>query len=482
MGALAQTVHTPARSWRASAAALPWPALALAVLAALTLIGFAVYPTYPNYDSYYALLWGRELLHGAPLSFDAYRAPTQHPLAIAFGAALRLYGGAADRIMVGATLVAFLALLAAMYALARACLGRLAGVVAAAILCTRFDLPFLAARAYIDIPYLALVLWAAALEARRPRRGVPVLAILAAAGLMRPDAWVLSGLYTLWLARTWRERFLFAGLTAIGPVVWVLVDWAVTGHPLFSFTHTSGLAEELGRSAGLSEVPAATLRFLNGLDKWPVLALGVLGVGLALWRWPRRVRVPLALLGAGLATFALVTLAGLSVVFRYLLLPSLMIVLFAALPLTGWTLLEPGRMRRRWAAAAGVLVLAGLVFTVSHTTPSRFADELRFRGGYHAGLRSLLEDPRVVAARRCGPVSLPNHKLVPEVRWLLRAPPEKVVARSQRTPRRGVGIYASGRMTLLRYGYSPDGYRRAIPPRRFHLLAANGFFAAWGRC
>jgi hypothetical protein len=57
-----------------------------------------------------------------------------------------------------------------------------------------------------------------------------------------------------------------------------------------------------------------------------------------------------------------------------------------------------------------------------------------------------------------------------------------VVARSQRTPRRGVGIYASGRQTLLRYGYSPDGYRRAIPPRGFRLIAANGFFAAWGRC
>src|SRR3712207_7110831 len=25
-------------------------------------IGFFVYPTYPNYDSYYSLLWGREIL------------------------------------------------------------------------------------------------------------------------------------------------------------------------------------------------------------------------------------------------------------------------------------------------------------------------------------------------------------------------------------------------------------------------------------
>ena len=39
---------------------------------------------------------------------------------------------------------------------ARASFGTLVGLAAAALLCTRFDFPFLAARAYIDIPYLAL--------------------------------------------------------------------------------------------------------------------------------------------------------------------------------------------------------------------------------------------------------------------------------------------------------------------------------------
>ena len=67
------------------------------------------------------------------------------------------------------------------------------------ILCTRFDFPFLAARGYMDIPYLAIVIWAAVLEAERPRRGVPVLLLLRAAGLLRPEAWVLSGFYWLWL-------------------------------------------------------------------------------------------------------------------------------------------------------------------------------------------------------------------------------------------------------------------------------------------
>ena len=139
----------------------------------VTTVGFLVYPTFPNYDSYYSLLWGRELLDGELPSFDAYRAPTQHPLAIALRRALSLLGDAADRVMVGATLVSFVALVAGLYRLARASFTPLAGLVAAALLCTRFDFPFLAARGYIDIPYLAFVVWAAALDAAQPRRGDP---------------------------------------------------------------------------------------------------------------------------------------------------------------------------------------------------------------------------------------------------------------------------------------------------------------------
>src|SRR5512133_4162482 len=176
-----------------------WPMLALIVLVLGTVIGFLVYPTYPNYDSYYSLLWGRELLHGVKPSFDGYRTPTEHPLAVAFGMVLSIVGDPADRIMVGATLASFVVLAAGLYRLARASFGTLVGLAAAGLLCTRFDFPFLAARAYIDIPYLAFVVWAAALEAERRRRGVPVLLLLAGAGLLRPEAWLLSGVYWLWL-------------------------------------------------------------------------------------------------------------------------------------------------------------------------------------------------------------------------------------------------------------------------------------------
>ena len=62
------------------------------------------------------------------------------------------------------------------------------------------------------------------IEARAPRRHpVVVLAMLAAAGLMRPEAWVLAGLYWLWIVLrgdvTWRQRFVYAALAAVGPLV-----------------------------------------------------------------------------------------------------------------------------------------------------------------------------------------------------------------------------------------------------------------------
>lgn len=465
------------------------PRVALAGLALAALVGFLLYPTYPNYDSYYSLVWGRELLGGELPTFEAYRAPTQHPLAIAFAAVLSLFGGVADRLLVGATVASFVVLAAGLYRLARVSYTTLVGLLAAALLCTRFDFPFLALQAYIDIPYLALVIWAAALEAARPRRGVPVLALLAGAGLLRPEAWLLGGLYLLWCAprATWPQRIRYALLVAAAPLAWAAVDLAVTGEPLFSLTHTTGLAEELGRQRGDRPVLSSTVVFLRGLDKAPVFYAGILGLGLSLGLFRRRAAVPVALLVAGVGTFWLVTLSGLSVVYRYLLVPSLMVMVFAAVTIGGWTLLPRGSgARRAWAVVAGAVVLYGAAFTVTRVTPQGFVDELEFRSGSQASLVALLEDPRVLAARRCGPVSVPNHKLVPHVRWVLDAGERDVVARSDRRQRRrirsGVAIYAAEREAFLRYGYSPDPVRVAIPLDGFQRVRTEEHFSAYVRC
>jgi hypothetical protein len=472
---------------------VPWPGLALAGLILGTVVGFLVRPTFPNYDSYYSLLWGREVLHGTLPSFDAYRAPTEHPLAIAFGALLSIVGDGADRIMVGATFASFVILAAGMYRLARESFTWVVGLVAAALLCTRFDFPFLAARAYIDIPYLALIVWAVALEAGKRHRGTPVFVLLAAAGLLRPEAWLLSGLYFLWcfLPASWPRRVGYAALAAIGPVVWSAVDWAVTGDPLFSLTHTSGLAEELGRQRGLSEIPAATVQFLQNLDKVPVFYAGVLGLVLAVVLVPRRVGWPLAMFVIGMGTFVLVGLAGLSVIDRYLLVPSLMVMVFAAVTLGGWSMLRSGRLRTAWAIAAAAIVVYGIVFTATRVNFTVFDAELVFRGESHASLEALFRNPKVRAGMKCGPVSVPNHKLVPDTRWVLNAGVDDVIARSDPSSkprlRRGVAVYATSRQALLRQGFTPDesdveDIQNSQPLPGYTWVAATGDYGAYVRC
>lgn len=475
------------------ASAWNWPAILLGALILATIAGTLVYPTYSNYDSTYSLLWGRELLSGELPSFDAYRAPTQHPLAVVFGALMALLGYWGDRLLVFATLASFVVLVAGLYRLGRTAFTTLVGIVAAVIICTRFDFPFLAARGYVDIPYLALVIWAAVLEAQRPRRGRPVLWLLLAAGLLRPEAWVISGVYWLWLfpKATWRERILDALIVGAAPLIWAATDWIVTGDPFFSHTHTSGLAEELGRNKGIGEVPTAMVSFLKALVKLPVAVAGLIGLGLASWLCPTRLRVPLSLLLVGLGTFVMVGAAGLSVINRYLLVPSLMVMLLAGVAVAGWTMLEEGRARTAWTVLAGLGVAFAIVWTLLRVDIARLSSEMTLRGDAREGLKALLDDPAVRAAAACGPVLVPNHRLIPDVRWIMDLPEQRVIARSDEQRAAGVDtgllILPARRSILLRHGFdpvddSPQDTAHVLPPRGWDRIAGTAFYAAYARC
>ncbi len=495
-------VRTPAEE--PSGRRLFGPLLAFATLSSATLALTLAYPTYANYDTVYSLLWGRELLDGVNPSFEAYRAPTEHPLAIAFGALLSLLGEAGDRAMVLAALASFLALVAGMYRLGRVAFTPAVGFVAAVILCTRIDFPFLALRGYIDVTYLAFVVWAVALEIERPRTGYRVPVLLAGAALLRPEAWLIAGLYFLYAA--WpkgtapRRRATLLALAGIGTVVWVALDFAVTGAPLFSLTHTSGLAEELGRTKPASEVPSATVYFLRGLATNVPFYAGLVGLALAVLCVPRRALGPLTLLAVGVVTFFMVGVAGLSVIDRYLLVGSLMLMVFAAVAVAGGTLLEPGRLRRAWFALGIVILVVGAATTSVNVNHAGFFGELRFRGDSYRALSDILKDPVVERARSCGPISTPSHKLIPEVRWITGAAQAQVLARTDprhspvdrgvpgvRTDRataRGLALVVATRQTLLRQAVVEDSDSPLdnIPPPGFRRLATNGTYAVYTSC
>lgn len=474
---MATAVASPrSTSWR-RAEPLVVAALALVALGVALLV-----PTYPNYDTYFHLVWGRDLMHGVKPDFDAYAAPTEHPLFLAVCAVVGLVGTDADRVMVLLCALSLVGMVWGTFRVGEACFGPWPGLLAAAFVGSSFAFLLYAARAYVDVPFLALVLWAAAMEARAPRRGTAVMVVLVVAGLLRPEAWILAGAYWLWCGH---RRLDLLALAVAAPLLWCLVDLVVTGDPLFSLHATSDLADELNRNRGLSSVPRSFVSFVTDTARPPVAAAGVVGAFL-LWRLRdgRAVHVPVALIGAGAITFVGTGVAGLSVLPRYLTVPVVGVCLLAAYGVLGFTTLEPGRLRRAWSRAAIAAVAIGVVFVVVKApVVNTLRTELRFIKGTHDDLVAILHTPAVQRDLRCGPLTFPNYRLVPDSRWLLDLPARRVGARSARRRTQGVAMFVLGAKELKRYGFAAGASASTnVPDPGFVPIARNARFSAYAAC
>ncbi len=395
--------------------------LAAGVTFVAVVLVFALRPTYPNYDSYYSLVWGAELASGDLPDYEVFRTPTPHPLATLLGATLAPLGGAADRLLVLLSLATFAGVLVLVFRFAQLLLGTVVAAVGVVALLTRTDLWFLALRGVVDLQFLALVLGAAVLELRRPRRGWPVLALVALAGLVRPEAWVLSVAYLLWLLpATPRERLPgYAALALLAPVAWLASDWIVTGEPLYSFTSTRAVAGEVERQQGLFDALREMPAFLGGSEKLVNVVAGGAGSLLALWLLRRRAALPGALLAIGLGLFVVIALAGLSVIPRYLLLPSVLLTACVGVALAGWTAATVPRVRR---VAVGVAVACAALVAVRVPSYASDFEQLNDRvlasRDQTRALKAILDDPAVVPLLgACGPITVPNHSSVPVVRY-----------------------------------------------------------------
>jgi hypothetical protein len=511
-----------------------------AALALAAVAGWALVPTYPDYDAYFHLLWGRDVLHGQMPVFETFAAPTEHPLYIALAALLSLAGGAADRLLVLVTMLSLAALTAGSYALGRTLFGRWPGLLGALFVGSSFAFLLYAVRAFVDVPFLALVVWAAALAAARPpvpgeppaermRRALAPMALLAIAGLLRPEAWVLAGLYWLWclpgtkptieptlstatarrsrsaggsqgtgalrgrLARrsaggsqgtgALRGRLVLGALVVLAPLAWALVDLAATGDPLYSLHGTNALADLLGRERGISHVPKAFVTYLSDVARPPVALAGVIGLVLALRRFgAARMAVPLALLGAGALTFVATGLAGLAIIQRYLTVPAVALCVLAGYAVLGYTTLEPGPLRARWRMAAAAALVVGLAFlALKASSFERLRDEVRFIRATHAQLATLLEAEPVRAGLRCGELTFPTYRLVPDARWLLDDVPAGHVRSRAASPGRGaVAVYiVDGAKFARRYGRADGISRRTNEPPRSTPALRSGPFAVY---
>lgn len=264
------------------------------------------------------------------------------------------------------------ALVVAVFRLGQAVHSWPAGALAAVLAVTSPSVLLLGPTAAKDIPFCVLVVAALVLEVRRPRRGEAVMALLALAGLLRPEAWLLAGAYWLHVARSGsgRERLRTAGLALLGPAVWILTDLAVTGEPFFSLTRTRALTAELGRETGFANVPSALAGGLADVITAAGVVGGAAGLALALRVEARRAAAPASLVALASAGFVAIGVAGLPLGTRYLLLPGMVLAAFCGLAALGWLSLDGGREKRAWAGGGALLLVA-----LAATAPGR-AEEL----------------------------------------------------------------------------------------------------------
>ncbi|HEU4943899.1 MAG TPA: hypothetical protein VFT10_01925 [Solirubrobacterales bacterium] len=517
-----------ARNWLIP---LAWVAGVCAGLLILFPLGF------PNYDTIYALVWGRELAHGISPDYGAALPPTPHPLSDLLGMVTTPLGDGA----IAVTMIVAYASLGLIgyfvYRLGALWFDRPIGAVAAAIVLTRA--PFLSngLRAYVDVPYIALVLGALLIETRKPRAGWPVLALLALAGLLRPEAWLFSLAYLVYLlldpskapaatdgaesasrsAAPERETrapldradtqsaglvrpalgrargvlaspagFALVALALAAPFLWALFDGITTGNFLYSLTGTQETVETLERHTGPVDVVLWGPRALGEVMQWPGMVGAAGGAALAFAFLCRRAALGLVATVLALGAFALLGAAGLAIIARYTMLAGAILAIFVAVALLGWRLLDSGHpWRRRWQVFAGV-VLAMFVLWLPNQwdLDSTVHGDLADQGKIERDLSDLV-DTGAFAKPLCGPIAVPNHRAIPRLAFNLDIKPTQVVSASEDgVPRRGYFLHPASPFVIHNFILDPNDPTRfsLAVPRGFERVAANESWVLFERC
>ena len=466
-----------------------------AAAAAIAALLIATIPLgYVNIDQAWTLVWGDEVLGGNLPSYDAAHTPTPHPLATALGTVASLAGpGGGERLL---AVLATASLAAATWILVltgRELAGWAAGVVAGAVLVTSVVLLLRTMAATADIHVLALIAAAVLVEVRRPRAGMPVLFLLALAGLQRPEAWVVSGLYWLWLLPELdgRSRVATALLAGAAPLLWTLGDLVVTGDPLFSFVETrdatvpadpAGPAHPLpGRDESSDGVVEVTYLVLRNVLRLPVLVGGAVGLALVIAVRLRASAPVVALATAWTAVVAgFFVVAGLPFDDRFLYPVAAMLVVLFGVAAAGWRTAPAGRLRQAWIALGAVLLVS-----LAASVPDRVRsfDRIVGAGAPRADalddLRALLREPAARAAvASCGIVYTPNYRLIPYTRFGADLDRSRVAATPQAPPERGAFVVAASSIASTEILLSGQGavQRPRAAPADARPRAAN---ASW---
>jgi len=492
----------------------------LAIVAGAIVLWLVAGVGFANYDTLYALAWGGQLARAETPQYGIPIAPTPHPLVEVLGVVLSpLSPGAIEDVTVALGFLALSACGWVVYRLGSAWFGRAAGALAALILLTRVPVLSYGVRAYVDIPYLLLVLCAVLVESRRHRSGIdgipdrpagaPVLVLLALAGLLRPEAWVFSGLYWLYLAigarqdtahepagtsgagersrDGWaeqRSRLVRLALLAVAaPLVWILSDLAITGHPLWSLTNTRHTATTLDRVTGIANVPEYIPRRIGEILSPAVLVGAALGGVLSLWLLPSRARLGAVVGVVAVVVFAAFATAGLPINTRYAFLASAILCIFCGAGVFGWTRLPQDDPRRRWWMAGGALVFLALLASIpsQYHTAHRELRKLARQESIQNELLALVKDGSIT--RACEPVGVPNHAPIPLLALYLETSPRQIVSAEVNPITHGTYVDPASKEVEDDYVLDPhDPHLPVTVPSGFTEARANKSWFIFARC
>jgi hypothetical protein len=443
-------------------------AAAIGILSAIAaLLGVVAWLATPAnllaaYDQFYALAWGRDLARGVLPDFASIGASTPHPLTVLAGALVSVFGSSAPDALELTNYLAWGVVVVACGSIGWNLLTPAAGIAGAVVLAANPYIFDQLTAASADAYYIALASTALAVEVRRPRAGAPVLVLLAAAGLCRPEAWLLSLAYWTYLTRgrLRSETLLLGGLAVSAPFLWITIDTLVTGEPFFSLTKTQTGARRAGRQTGIAEVvPQLRAAFGSLTDAAQVIG-GLLGVAIAL-QWRRtRALLPVAVLPASVAGFAVLGVARLPMQPRYLLLCAVLLSVAAGWALAARLVWRPSSKNLRdglffAAVVTAVLFAVSLPDQWTAAKALRHAQQPRARvyGDLQGVARFVLDaDP----GRRCS-VSSSTFKITSILAYDLHRRPAEISQLRAPTVPHGFIVLPSDATVAARF---------RIPPRR----------------
>jgi hypothetical protein len=509
------------RKWLTPAA---WVAAVTAVLLIVFPVGF------PNYDTIYALAWGRELAHGVSPDYGAALPPTPHPLTDLIGLVTSPFGEAPITVIMVLAYLSLGLIAYFVYRLGTVWFDKWVGVLAAVIVLTRA--PFLSngLRAYVDLPYIAICLGALYIEARKPRAGWPVLALLVPAGLLRPEAWGFAIVYWLWLAfdlrraepsalmgrkpdistgfrpintvRGWelgwrgersRSELAWLGLLALGGLIlWVLFDAITTGNPLYSLTGTQETVESLERQTGPVDLVLYGPRRLGEVMQWPGMIGGFGGLVLGICLLRRRSALGFVAVVLALLAFAFLAAAGLAIIARYTMLAGAILSIFFALALLGWRFIDRGNpWRLRWQVFAGIVLLMVLAWLPNQwNLDQQVHTDLTNQGRIESDLSDLVDEGAF--SPECGPIAVPNHRAVPRLAFGLDVKPTDIVSASEavsgeegeKLEEAGYWVQPASNFVIHNYILDPNDKTNfeIKPPAGFRQVAGNESWLIYSRC